>query len=93
MLGGRYKIGKAKYDMLIKPVGFRFTKYKFENTSMTYIYEWTLRLGIIVISKWQTKSYAELKKIADAVWEIVWDGTGLKTDPKKGGEPIEDAKN
>ena len=92
MLGVRFKLGKAKYDMLIKPVGFRFTKYKFEKTSMAYIYDWTLQLGIIMISKWQTKSFKELKKMADAAWEIVWDGAGVDF-PNKGGDQIEDAEN
>jgi len=88
LLGGRFKIGKAKYYVQIQPVGFRFTKFKFENTSMTFLFDWTLRLGIIVISKAQTKSFEELKKMADAAWDRVWDGAGWKSDPRKGGDPI-----
>ena len=84
MLGGRFKIGKAKYDVLILPVGFRFTKFNFNKTSMTFLYDWTIRLGIIAISKWQTKSFAELKKLADAAWEKKWAGSGYKSDPKDG---------
>ena len=84
MLGVRFKIGKGKYDMLIRPVGFRFTKYRFEKTSMAYIYDWTLCLGIFIISKWQTKSFEELKKMADAAWEIVWDGAGVDFPKKRG---------
>ena len=76
--------------MLIKPVGFRFTKYIFEKTSMAYIYDWTLCLGIFIISKWPTKSFEELKKMADAAWDKEWNGAGYKSDPKKGGDPIED---
>ena len=86
MLGVRFKIGKGKYDMLIKPVGFRFTKYRFEKTSMAYIYDWTLCLGIFVISKWPTKSFEELKKMADAAWDKEWNGAGYKSDPKKVGD-------
>ena len=86
LLGGRYKIGKAKYYVQIQPVGFRFTKFKFENTSMTFLFDWTLRLGIIAISKAQTKSFEELKKMADAAWDKEWNGAGYKSDPKKGGD-------
>ena len=50
---------------------------------MTFLFDWTLRLGIIVISKAQTKSFEELKKMADAAWDKEWDGAGWKTDPKK----------
>jgi len=85
MIGHRFIIRNVKYDVLLKLVGFRFTKFKFENTSMTFLFDWTLRLGIIAISKWQTKSFNELKKMSDIAWNKKW-----KKERKKGGEIIED---
>ena len=53
---------------------------------MAFLFDWTLRLGIIAISKSQTKSFEELKKMADAAWDKKWAGAGYKTDPRKGGD-------
>jgi len=56
------------FDLNIGLIGFGFTKYSFKNTSLTFLYDWTLRAGIIAITKHQTKSFKELKGVHDMEW-------------------------
>jgi hypothetical protein len=49
-------------------IGFGFIKYSFKKTSMTYLWDWYIKLGIIGLQKWQSKDFKELKKISDKVW-------------------------
>jgi len=55
------------FDLNIGLIGFGFTKYSFKNTSLTFLYDWTLRAGFIAITKHQTKSFDELKIICDTI--------------------------
>jgi len=61
------------FDLNIGLIGFGFTKYSFKNTSLTFLYDWTLRAGIIAITKHQTKSFEELKGISDKIWDKKYD--------------------
>lgn len=94
MLKHRFIINKVKYDVILMLVGFGFTKFSFKRTSMTFLFDWTLRIGIIAISKWQSKTFKELKKMSDAAWDEKWKGAGHASDPKlkvrKGSEVIEE---
>ena len=63
------KLFKVKYDINIGLIGFGFKNYSFKNTSFAFLYDWTLRAGVIAITKHQTKSFEELKKIHDIGWD------------------------
>ena len=76
------KILKVKYDFIFGILGIGFRRFSFKNTSMTFLFDWTLRLGLVAIIKWQTKSFEELKKIADIEWDKKWKQAGYTTDPK-----------
>lgn len=80
----QFKIFKVKFDLMFGSVGFGFTKYSFKKTSMTFLWDWNIRFGIIGLVKWQTKSFKELKREADIAWDEKWKQAGYATDPKKG---------
>ena len=80
----QFKIFKVKFDLMFGFVGFGFTKYSFKKTSMTFLWDWNIRLGIIGLVKWQSKSFEELKKMSDIAWDIKWKQTGYTTDPRLG---------
>ena len=80
----QFKISKVKFDLMFGFVGVGFTKYSFKKTSMTFLWGWNIRLGIIGLIKWQTKSFGELKKMSDTAWDEKWKQAGYTTDPKLG---------
>ena len=80
------KILKVKYDFIFGILGIGFCRFSFKNTSMTFLFDWILRLGLVAITKWQTKSFEELKKIADLAWDKKWKRAGYTSDPKLGKE-------
>jgi len=86
MVGHRFIIREVKYDLFLGLIGFGFCKYSFKKTSLTFLFDWALRLGIIGIQKWQSKEFKELKKMADVAWDEKWKEAGYKADPKKGVE-------
>ena len=84
MLHCTFKYRKIKYDFTLGLLGFSFCRYSFKKTSLTFLWVWRLRLGIFEILKWQTKGFDELKRESDLAWDEKWEGSGYKTDPKKG---------
>jgi len=80
------KILKLKYDLIFGILGFGFHRFSFKNTSMTFLFDWTLRLGLVAIRKWQSKSFEELKKISDLAWDEKWKRAGYASDPILGKE-------
>ena len=78
----QFKILKVKFDLMFGFVGFGFTKYSFKKTSMTFLWDWNIRFGIIGLIKWQTKSFEELKKESDIAWDKKWKQAGYTNDPK-----------
>lgn len=82
MIWKRLCFRKVKYDLYFGTMGFGFCKYSFRKTSMTFLWDWNIRFGIIGLIKWQSKSFNELKKMSDLAWDEKWKGEGYKTDPK-----------
>jgi len=76
------KILKVKYDLIFGILGIGFNKFSFKNTSWTFLFDWTLSLGLVAIRKWQSKSFEELKKISDLAWDEKWNQAGYASDPK-----------
>ena len=72
MIIKRFWLNKVRYDIFFGLVGFGFLKYSFKKTSMTFLFDWTLRLGIICIQKWQSKKFNELKCESDKIWDEKW---------------------
>jgi len=65
-------LNHVRYDIFFGLLGFGFLKYSFKKTSMTFLFDWTLRLGIICIQKWQSKKFNELKLESDKMWNEKW---------------------
>lgn len=78
----QFKILKVKFDLMFGFVGFGFTKYSFMKTSMTFLWDWNIRFGIIGLIKWQSKSFEELKKMSDIAWDEKWKRAGYAANPK-----------
>lgn len=65
MMYKKVRVFGVKFDIYIDWVGIGFTKFSFKRTSLTFLFDWTLRLGFIAIRKRQTKDFQELKRMSD----------------------------
>lgn len=65
MMYKKVRVFRVSFDIYIDWVGIGFTKFSFKRTSMTFLFDWCLRLGFIAIRKRQTKSFQELKRMSD----------------------------